>query len=82
MTTASQPRIIANSAWQDIAAGNTALASVDVLLQNLDHETLQVICGNSPSGQAPVHLDLHDSITVNAAKIWVRGNGPFSATVL
>lgn len=80
MATVSQPRITVTDSWTDIAAGNIALASVNVLIQNLDDDTVDVVCAATPGTLGPVRLDTLDSVTVNAANIWVRGSGTISAT--
>ena len=82
--TASQPRITVKAAWTDIVAANSTLASVDVLLQNLDDDVVDVVFGgaSAPTSSGPVRLDTLDSVQGNAANIWVRGDGTISATVL
>lgn len=82
MATASQDLITVTGAWTDIVAGNAALASVDVLIQNLDDDTVDVVAAAAAPGKGPVRLDTLDSVQVNAANIWVRGSGHISATVL
>ncbi len=80
--TVSQNRISVSSGWQNIVADNSALGSVDVLIQNLDDDYVDVVCAASAEGKGPVRLDTFDSLQVNAAAIWVRGDGTISATLL
>lgn len=82
--TASQPRITVTEDWTDIVAGNGSLASTDIVIQNLDDDTVDVFFGggSKPSGGGPVRLDTLDSVQGNAANVWVRGSGNISATVL
>lgn len=82
--TTSHPRIEVNAAWTDIAAANVALASVDILIQNLDDDFVDVVFGgaSAPTNAGPVRLDERDSVQGKAANVWVRGAGTISATVL
>lgn len=86
MATASQNKIAVTADYANIVATIGALASVDVLLQNLDDDLVEVVCGASDAANAatkgPVRLDTLDSLQVNAASIWVRGKGTLSATLL
>lgn len=82
MATASQNQITVTEAYVDITVANAGLASADVLIQNLDDDTVDVVCGASASGKGPIRLDSYDSVQVNAANIWVRGTGHISATLV
>lgn len=79
--TASQPRITVTAAWTNIVAGNGSLASVNVLIQNVDDDLVEVVAAADPAGKGPVRLDTGEVIEVNAAAIWVRGEGNISATI-
>lgn len=82
--TASQPRIQVTEDWTDIAAVNGALASVEILVQNLDDERVDVVFGGAskPTTAGPVRLDELMGFRGTAANVWVRGSGYISATVV
>lgn len=82
MATASQPLITAKADYANIVTAIPALASVEVLIQNLDDDTVEIVCAGNPSGMGPIVLDTFDSVQVNAAAIWVRGSGTISATIV
>lgn len=81
MATASQNQITVTEAYVDITLANVALANADVVVQNLDDDTVDVVFGASATGKGPVRLDTLDWVKGNAANIWVRGSGTISATV-
>lgn len=86
MATASQNKIAVSTDYANIVATIPGLASVNVLLQNLDDDVIDVVCGASSAANAatlgPIRLDTWDSVQVNAASIWVRGKGTLSATLV
>jgi hypothetical protein len=85
MATASQAKITVTSDYVNIVSTIPALASVNVLVQNLDDDFVDVVCGASSAANAatlgPIRLNTGEAYTVNAASIWVRGKGTMSATV-
>ncbi len=82
--TASQPRIAVTGSWSDLVASNVALASVNILIQNLDNDFVDVVFGGAaaPTSEGPIRLDTFDSVQGDAANVWVRGSGTISATVV
>lgn len=81
MATASQNLITIGSEYANIVSAIPALADVPVILQNLDDDTIDIVCAATPSGKGPIRLDTLDSVVVTASAIWVRGSGQISATV-
>lgn len=78
MATANQTDLSVSTTWTDIAAVNTSLASVDVCIQNKSAygDIVQVFFGGASapaSESAGTLLNRFDSISGNAANIWVRG---------
>lgn len=82
MATASQTQITVTENYVDITVANATLASADVMIQNLDDDTVDVVCAATAAGKGPVRLDTFDSVQVNSANIWVRGTGHISATLV
>lgn len=77
MATATQDDIEVTDAWLDLVTSNASLASVDVLIQNksASGEFVYVVFGGSSPGANSYkghRLGRDDSITGNAAAIWVR----------
>jgi hypothetical protein len=76
MATATQADISVSPTWTNITVGNGSLASVDVCLQNKSAYgdlVFVVFGGSQPSGETVgALLNRFDSITGNAANIWVR----------
>lgn len=84
MATATLGNLAVTANWQDVTATYSGAASVDTLIQNLDDDYVEVVCGvaSAPSGKTGVRLDTLDSFQVNAANIWVRGDGTISVTTV
>lgn len=76
MATATQADISVSPTWTDITIGNGSLVSADACIQNKSAYgdlVFVVFGGSQPSNEASgAILNRFDSITGNAAHIWVR----------
>jgi hypothetical protein len=86
MATATQALIVLTGTYVDITVANASLVSADVMLQYQNtpgdsDEYAEVIFAATATG-GPIRLENLDSIQGNAAKIWVRGKGQISATLV
>lgn len=84
--TATQADITVDGTWEDIAATDTDLASVDVLIQNKGNNPVLVFFGggSAPTGNQGPYLLPGVATTGNAANIWVKapsGSGLIAAEV-
>jgi hypothetical protein len=88
MATTSRADIILTPAWQDIAATDTGLASVDIAIQNNSDgpSPIYVVFGgaSAPTETGGVLLERKQVITGNAANVWVRASlaGKITPTIL
>lgn len=77
MATATQADIAVSTSWTDIVVVNGALASVNLAIQNKSNagEIIYVVFGGSSPATLTggTVLQPGDSVTGNAAAIWVRG---------
>ena len=64
-------------AWTDLVATIAAAASTDTLIQNLDTDEVQIVAGgaSAPTGKSGVVLREGESVTLNAANLWLRARG-------
>jgi hypothetical protein len=85
MATASQADITLTGTWTDAVVTYASAASVDVLVQKKGTGTGQVFFGGSsaPASDASgIALTQNESVSGNAAHIWVRGAGSVSVNLL
>jgi hypothetical protein len=75
MTTATENDFAVTGSWQNVVATLSGIASVDTLIQNLSTVPVWVVSlasGGPPTSKTGVVLGQYDSMTVNAAQVWVR----------
>ena len=79
MTTATQNDFAVTAAWQNVVVTIGAIASVDTLIQNLSPNPVWVVSqasGGAPTSKTGVVLSQYDSVSVNAAQVWVKTPSP------
>lgn len=83
---ATQNDFAFGSTWVDICAAIPTMASVDVLIANIDNGECFVVKGgaSAPTGKTGIPLDYGSSVQLNDANIWLRStsSGAVSATIL
>lgn len=75
MATQTKDDIAISGSWADLVAADATLASVDVVVQNIDTSEVRIVWGGTSPGAAKSGhiLGYGESFEGNAAAIWVKG---------
>lgn len=74
MPSATLASINVTSTWANVVATHPSAASVNVMIQNRGNDDVEVVWGGASPAAGVDGIDLRpfDSVTGNAAAIWVR----------
>jgi hypothetical protein len=76
MATAHIGDIEVGRSWLNLVTVEAGAASVDLILQNQGPQTVFIISGGTePTTDNGIVLKALDSVKLNAAAIWAKGNG-------